>query len=119
MYKSNTGVNPPELGRRIGVSHCTCPFLSYWILPALGIPISCSTVQYLTNLEKQTGEVKEKMKAFTEKVNDKLDAASTNVTTPTSATNTILSLQDESYDFIQEYTNVINLLDLPDIDDDT
>ena len=119
IYTSNAGVDPPELGRLIGVSHCICPFMYYWILPTLGISISCNTVQHFTHLEKQIDEVKERMKAFIEKVNYKLDALSADITTPTCTTNKILSLQDESDDFLQEYNGVINLSDLPDIDDDT
>ena len=36
MFKSNGGVDSPELGRWLGVSHRIGPLLSYWILPALG-----------------------------------------------------------------------------------
>ena len=116
MYKSNAGVDPPELGRWIGVSHRTGPFLSYWILPASGIPISCNTVQHLTNLEKQTDEVRDKMHAFNEKVNHRLDTVSADITPPSNASNTILGLNDESDEFLQEYNRVINSTDLPEID---
>jgi hypothetical protein len=32
--------------------------MSYWVLPELWIAISCTTVQRLTHLEKQTDEYK-------------------------------------------------------------
>ena len=51
-YKSNAGVGSPDLGRWLGVSHRVGPIMSYWVLPRSGIPISCTTVQRLTNLEK-------------------------------------------------------------------
>ena len=50
VYKSNAGVDSPELGRWLEVSHRTGIFLSYWILPASGIIISCNTVQHITKL---------------------------------------------------------------------
>lgn len=54
MFKSNAGVENPELGRWLGVSHRIGSLLSYWILPASGIPILYNTVQRATNLEQST-----------------------------------------------------------------
>ena len=51
MIKSNAGVENPELGRWVGVSHRIRPLLSYYILLASGISIPCNTVQRVTNLE--------------------------------------------------------------------
>jgi hypothetical protein len=64
IYKTNAGVAPPELGRWLGVSHRVGRMMSYWILPPSGIPISCTTVQRLTNLEQHTAEWQQKMTAF-------------------------------------------------------
>jgi hypothetical protein len=55
-YKTNDGVASPELGQWLGVSHRVGPLMSYWILPQSGIPISCTTVQRVANLEQQTDE---------------------------------------------------------------
>ena len=105
MFKSNAGVESPELGRWLGVSHRTGPLLSYWILPASGIPISCNTVQRLTNLEQSTTEMKEKMEAFTKSANRRLDTTSADLPTSQDETpsHTLIGLQHEDEDFINEY----------------
>ena len=45
---------PPQLGGSIGVSRHIGKIISYWILAYSGIPISCGTVQGITNIKKQT-----------------------------------------------------------------
>ena len=45
--------------------------MSYWILPESGIPVSCTTVQRITNLEKQKDEYKSRMKNFGVKLEQK------------------------------------------------
>ena len=67
-YKSNAGVGSPDLGRWLGVSHRVGPIMSHWILPRSGIPISCTTVQRLTNLEKQMDSWKTQMVEFQDNV---------------------------------------------------
>ena len=47
--------------------------MCYWILPETGIPISCTTVQRMPELDKQDEVMKEKMKVFDQKVKDILD----------------------------------------------
>ena len=42
--------------------------MSYWTLPESGIPISATTVQRLTNDERSTDEVKNRMREFEEKI---------------------------------------------------
>jgi hypothetical protein len=64
-FRQNAGLGPLEIGRWLGVSHRVGQLMSYWILPKSGIPISCSTVQRLTDLEKQKMEFKERMQEFT------------------------------------------------------
>ena len=59
-FKNDPGVHSAEIGRWMGVSHRVGPEMAYWILPASGIPISCTTVQRITNLEKEQDIWKEK-----------------------------------------------------------
>ena len=49
-FRANVGLGETELGKWCGVSHRVGPLMSYWILPASGIPISCTTVQKVTQL---------------------------------------------------------------------
>ena len=44
-YKSNPGVHSAQIGRWMGVSHRVGAEMAYWVLPASGIPISCTTVR--------------------------------------------------------------------------
>ena len=70
-YRNKDGLGVPEVGRWLGVSHRVGQLMSYWILPESGIPVSCTTVQRITNLEKQTDEYKERMKYFDVKLEQK------------------------------------------------
>ena len=61
-YRNKAVLGVPEVGRWLGVSHQVGHLMSYWILPKLGIPVSCTTVQRITNLENQTDEYISRMK---------------------------------------------------------
>ena len=65
-----------ELGRLLGVSHKVGYLMSYWVLPVSCIPVSCTMVQQLTNLERQTQEWISKIKEFDGKLNKGFSAAS-------------------------------------------
>ena len=110
VYKSNAGVGPPELGRWLGVSHRVGQLMTYWILPESGIAISCGTVQRLTRLEQQKAEWQSRMKAFEDKLSQRFDAASSDITANVQDINptNILDLEGEDQDFIDEYSRVID-----------
>ena len=61
LFRSNAGLGEPSIGRWLGVSHIIGQLMSYWILPISGKPISCVTVQRLTNVEKELDEYKKLM----------------------------------------------------------
>ena len=61
VFRQNAGIGKSEIGIWLGVSHKVGQLMSYWILPISGIPISCVTVQRLTNLEQQTDEWRARM----------------------------------------------------------
>ena len=71
LYRNDAGIGESQLGRWLGVSHKIGQLMSYWILPISARPISCVTVQRLTNLEKETTIWKQRMAEFDIKVNDK------------------------------------------------
>ena len=73
-FKQNAGLGEPQLGRWLGVSHRVGPLMSYWILPASGIPISCTTVQPMSHIDKQTDENKQRMIEFESEIKKKFDA---------------------------------------------
>ena len=56
-YHDNSGLSPPLLGRWLGVSHRVGSGISYWLLTKTGSVVSRTTVQRVTNLERQTSDV--------------------------------------------------------------
>jgi hypothetical protein len=119
LFKTNAGVTPPELGRWLGVSHRVGRIMSYWILPPSGIPISCNTVQRLTNLEQQTNEWKRRMTTFDDELEAKFRTSSSDVSNSTQdiPQNLLLDLDGEDPEFIQEFNRVIDGSEVPHQDD--
>jgi hypothetical protein len=120
IHKTNAGVAPPELGRWLGVSHRVGQLMSYWILPPSGIPISCTTVQRLTQVEQQTDEWRQRMNKFTENLKDKFQTSSADVTSSTTdvPTNRILVLEHKDKEFLEDFNQFIDDGALKHADDD-
>jgi hypothetical protein len=55
----------------------------YWVLPQSGIPISCTTVQRVTNLEQQTDEYKQRMNQFEEVIEAKFQTPTADLSNAT------------------------------------
>jgi hypothetical protein len=108
-FKTNAGLGPKEIGRWLGVSHRTGPLMTYWILPKSGIPISCDTVQRVTNSEKETDEVKREMALWTASAIARLEATSANVErgledVPQQA---IFDLENEDEEFSKQFSQTL------------
>ena len=123
MLKKNAAVNAPKLGRWLGVSHRIWQLMTYWILPASGIPISCGTVQRLTVLKEQTAEWKARIRDFEEVLEQKFNANSTEIIGPKLKklsdvdSETILDLVSEDKDFLIGLEQIINDALIRDIED--
>ena len=94
--------------------------MSYWILPKSGEPISCVTVQRLTNLQQQTDRYRELMEEFQTKITNKWENPQQIdvVDVPRNGTyNNVLSLEKEDDEFISEFNRVIQDHDLKEADD--
>ena len=117
-YRTNAGLGPRELGRWLGVSHRVGRLMTYWILPKSGRPISCDTVQRVTAAEKATTEVQEQMGTWEESVKHILHAKSSEITAmPDKVPQShIFDLENESDEFVEEYSRVITDPSLPDAD---
>jgi hypothetical protein len=63
-FKENAGLGVPSIGRWLGVSHRVRGLMLYRVLTMQGTVISCTTVQRVTNLEKETDEVKAAVSDF-------------------------------------------------------
>ena len=99
--------------------HRIGPEMAYWVLPESGRPISCTTVQRITNLEKEEAIWKEKIKAFQDKLDVTLNAPSSNLHIPHNLIQEgkLLSLDDEDEEFINNYNRVIDSKDVKHVDD--
>ena len=56
------------MARFLGVSHQVRYLMSYWVLPANGIPMSRTTVQRVANLESQTDQFKKRFSIYDKKI---------------------------------------------------
>ena len=118
-YKSDPGVHSAEIGRWLGVSHRVGPEMAYWILPASGRPISCTTVQRITNLEKEEDARKQKITLYQDKLDVKLETSSSEINIPHNLIQEgkLLSLDDEDKQFINDFNRVVSSDDIKHIED--
>jgi hypothetical protein len=63
-FKENAGLGATQIGRWLGVSHRVGGLMLYWVLTMQGTVISRTTVQKVTNLKKETDEVKANISEF-------------------------------------------------------
>ena len=121
-FRTNAGVGETELGRWLGVSHRVGQSMSYWILPKSGRPISCSTVQRVPNLERQTEEFKSNMNDFQNKLERTWTADSATLTPHEYelgvGKGTLISLGDEDEEFTKEFRRVISNKHVKDVEDE-
>ena len=119
VYRSNAGMGLPEIGRWLGVSHRVGKLMSYWIFPSSGIPISATSVQRITNLERQTMEYKKKMSEYDDMVKSRWSSSNIDLadTLNDGPRENVLSLEDESDEFKEEFRRVIDNEDVKDAED--
>ena len=67
-YKENVGMGETKMGRWLGVSHKTGSLMSFWILTPSCHVVSRTSVQRITNLERQEETNKRRMTAFDDAV---------------------------------------------------
>jgi hypothetical protein len=79
LFRSNAGLGEVELARWLGVSHRVGRLMSYWVLPESGIPISVTTVQRLTNDERNTDEMRKQTDLSDKKLRAIFEAQSADV----------------------------------------
>ena len=117
-YRTNAGLGETSLGRWLGVSHKVGQLMSYWILTLSGHVISCTTVQRLTNAEKETREWKQRMNDFDEKINVRLQDDKFSIAKPDSVPKwNQLSTTEIDNEFVEEFNNVISDNSIKNADD--
>ncbi len=70
-FKRDAGIGEIELGKWLGVSRSTGSLMSYFVLPISGIPVSRTTVQRVTELEKQTEANQQRFAAYNQAIADR------------------------------------------------
>lgn len=116
-FRTNAGLGIRTLGRWIGVSHRRGPAMTYWILPVSGIPISCDSVQRVTNAEQHTDDVKNQMDVYTNAISRRLGADFAPVQVDNEVPEErIFDFNNEELEFIQDFNRIIDDPDLPHAD---
>ena len=72
-FKEDARLGKTKPGRFFGVSHNIGYIMSYWVLPAIGITMSITTVQRVTNLEPQTEQFKKRFEVYNRSIADRLN----------------------------------------------
>jgi hypothetical protein len=110
LYRSNAGLGEVEVARWIGVSHRVGRLMSYWLLPASGIPVSATTVQRMTNDEKSTDEMQKRMERYEERLQVTFEAQSSDLTRTLRDVHSSYVIDPEHEDpvFYDEFTRVID-----------
>ena len=123
-FRNNAGLGCSEIGRWLGVLHRVGQLMSYWILPASGFPISCTTVQRVTELEKKTDEFKDKMNQFNANVESRIGANVKSANIPQNELlnrllpESIIDLEREDENFYDEFNKAINDPLLKEVDEE-
>ena len=117
-YRPNAGLGENSLGRWLGISHKVGQLMSYWILTISGNVISCTTVQRVTNLEKQLDEWRDRMSQYDININERLKVNDSDLTSKIVDIDqwNRLSVIDIDEAFIDEFNKVISDTTLPDVD---
>ena len=118
LHRSNAGLGEVEVGRWLGVSHRVGRMMSYWVLPESGIPISVTTVQRMTNDERNTDEMKSRMEHYDDKLKIVFDAEA-DITQGLRDVESykIIDPDNEDPEFFDEFTRVIDDATLRHADD--
>ena len=115
-YKENAGLGPELPGRWLGVSHNTGRLMCYHILAQSGAIISRTTVQRVTNLEKEKEEIKEIFTRYDEDIHSKLKCESRGYEGSKPDPKDWSDLFEEDEDFKEEFNKIFNDLTVPEAD---
>jgi hypothetical protein len=70
-FKRDAGIGEIEIGKFLGISSSTGSLMSYFVLPSSGVPVSRTTVQRMTEIEKQTDANRQRMADFEKAIADR------------------------------------------------
>ena len=116
-YKDNGGLAPIQPGRWLGVSHRTGRLMCYHILTQNATVVSRSTVQRVTNLEKQTANVINIFNEFDEAIREKFKDAKRGYAGAKPDPKDWADMIQEDPEFEEEFNKVFNDNEVPEADD--
>ena len=93
--------------------------MSYWILPPSGIPVSVTTVQRVTNDERNTDEMRDRMRQYNKKLATVFETQSADLTRDLRNVDSskVIDPHNEDPNFYTEFTRVISDAALRQMDD--
>jgi hypothetical protein len=118
-FKEYAGLGVTSIGRWLGVSHRVGGLMSYWVLTIRGTVISRTTVQRVTNLEKETDEVKSAVIEFDSEISCRFKEEE-DLTYDGAKPNPEDWLEHLQYDpdFQEEFDNIVIDLGIPEANKD-
>jgi hypothetical protein len=118
-HKENAGLGNAAIGRWLGVSHRVGGLMSHWVLTRSGTVISRTAVQRITNLDKETDEVKQSINEFDVEVNRRFKEEEKDLTCDGAKPNPEdwSECLENDADFQQESDSVVNDPNAPEADD--
>ena len=121
-FKEDAGLGETKIGRFLGPSHRVGSLMSYWVLPASGIPVSRTTVQRITYLETCTDANIARFKTFDdaiqERFHEKYDKDTFEGASSSKPTMEMWAeLADDDADFKEEFNKVFDNPDVKEADD--
>ena len=118
-YRTNAGLDIPKIGRFLGIADSASNILTFHVLSESGLPIQAGTVQRVTEPEKQSNAVKERMKKFTVRIAEKFKEGRLLLDEPPNAHNheDWNDLVESDPDFADEFNRIYDNHDVQEADD--
>ena len=116
-YKENAGLAIPKLGRFLGVANSASNIMSFYLLPESGIVVTAGTVQRVTELEKQTEAVKDRMQQHSKKIAEKFKEGRLSSDGDMPKLEEWADLLEDDEDFAAEFNRLFDNTDVKEADD--
>jgi hypothetical protein len=117
-FKEDAGIGEIKIGRFLDVSHSVGTLMSYHILPCSGIPISRTTVQRMTELEKTTDVNKARIAKFDQDVAERFKEERLAMTGDKPDLQAWSAIIESDPDFAEEFAKTFNNPDVKEADDE-
>jgi hypothetical protein len=117
-FKRDAGIGEIEIGKWLGVSKSTGSLMSYYVLPITGVPVSRTTVQRVTELEKQTDANQQRIAAFDKAIAGRFHEGRLVTTGGKPDLAAWSELLETDPDFAEEFAQTFDNPDVPEADDE-